>query len=58
MKTALGLGIIALYIYMFIAWIVNIVQLIGTDFGHITGLAIARIIGVFVFFLPSVTVWF
>ena len=46
------------YVALIVAYITNIVQLIGTDFGHFTALVVFRIIGVFLPAFPLVTVWF
>lgn len=39
-------------------WIANIVKIVGSDFGHITGMLVMRIIGVFVAPLGAVLGFF
>ena len=33
---------------LLIGWIANIVKIVGSDFGHITGMLVVRVIGIFV----------
>lgn len=51
-------AVLLVYLGIFAAYITNIVQLVGTDFGHLTALIVFRIIGVFLPLFPVVTVWF
>lgn len=57
-------AILALCLYIVIAiafvggWIANIVKLIGIDFSHITGMVIARAVGIFVAPLGAVLGYF
>jgi hypothetical protein len=42
----LHIGFWLLILAMFGGWVANIVKLIGSDFGHVTGMLVARGIGV------------
>lgn len=48
MKTAIGLGFIALWILGIVGWIANLVVLYGASFDPLTGPVILRIVGIFV----------
>lgn len=54
----LGLFIIALWLFGVGGWIANIVKLIGSSFDPLTGIVIARAIGVFVAPLGAVLGFF
>jgi hypothetical protein len=55
---ASAVAFLAFYVYLFGAWITNIIQVVSSDFGHITALLVVRIIGIFVGVIPAITVWF
>lgn len=48
----------AILIFTVIGWISNIIKLVGSSFDPITGMAVARIIGVFVAPLGAVLGYF
>lgn len=62
MKNDSSVSVLVIYLVIIVAflggWIANIVKLIGSDFDPITGMVIARIIGVFLAPLGSVLGFF
>lgn len=59
---AAGITAIFLYLSLLIAgiygWVVNLIAVIGADFGHVTGLLIVRCIGIVVGPLGALIGWF
>lgn len=54
----IGLGYLVILLGLFIGWIMNIIEIVATFSGPITGMLIARLVGVLAFPLGGILGYF